>query len=112
MSAPVDVLAVMNELAGKIWRQNDSDPILVLADEARAAVAELIEALKEAHYGGLLVGEDCAWALAKLQREGVYKPRCSDGQPSRADAGRDEDYIKKVRQQTAAALARVKGVAV
>ena len=44
MSAPVDVLAVMDELAGKVWRADDSDPILALADKARAAVAELIEA--------------------------------------------------------------------
>ncbi|OWB46502.1 hypothetical protein [Stenotrophomonas maltophilia] len=40
----VDVLAVMDELAGKIWRANDSDQILALADEARAAVAEVFAA--------------------------------------------------------------------
>ncbi|KOQ78852.1 hypothetical protein ABW45_04580 [Stenotrophomonas maltophilia] len=47
MTTSVDVLAVMEELAGKIWRQDDSDPILALADEARAAVAELIEAVEK-----------------------------------------------------------------
>lgn len=40
----VDVLAVMDELAGKIWRANDSDQILALADEARAVVAEVFAA--------------------------------------------------------------------
>lgn len=40
----VDVLAVMDELAGKIWRANDSDQILALADEARVAVAEVFAA--------------------------------------------------------------------
>lgn len=74
-----------------------------------AGVAALVDALTEAHYGGLMVGADCAWALAKLQREGIYKPQCSDGKPSRADAGRDESFIKEVRQKTGAALARVKG---
>lgn len=76
-----------------------------------AGVAGLIEALMEAHHGGLMVGADCAWALAKLQREGIYKPQCSDGRPSRADAGRDESFINAVRQKTGAALARVRGAA-
>lgn len=44
MKKNVDVVVVMDEMAGKIWRQDDSDPILAVADEARAAVSELIEA--------------------------------------------------------------------
>lgn len=50
MNDKVDVLAVMEELAGKIWRQDDSDPILALADEARAAVAELIDKAENAMF--------------------------------------------------------------
>lgn len=93
MSAPVDVLAVMEELAGKAWRANDSDPILALADGARAAVAELIEAAEAAlvTLGEYAVKIDGEWGYC-LELEELL----ADGEESEYVALRD-------------ALARVKG---
>lgn len=57
MSAPVDVRVILEELAGKVWRENNSDPILPRADEALVALTELIEVVglvndaAVAHYG-------------------------------------------------------------
>lgn len=50
MNAPVDVLAVLEEMAAAIWQADYSDPMLPLADEAHAAVAELIEAAQDAAF--------------------------------------------------------------
>lgn len=100
MSAPVDVLAVLRGMR---------DPNNEFHAEAISAVSDLIKSLEDAHYCGLMIGQDCAWALAKLQREGIYKPACSDGRPSNADASRDLEQITRCRETTRAALARVGG---
>lgn len=83
MSASVGVLAVMDEMAGKIWRADDSDPILSLADESRAAVAAMIEAL-----------------------EGLDEAYCRAG-PQLTRDERMEDRKRLIAAR--AALARVKG---
>ncbi|HFF6210398.1 TPA: hypothetical protein ACGCHH_000310 [Stenotrophomonas maltophilia] len=72
----VDVLAVMDELAGKIWRANDSDQILALADEARAAVAEVFAA---AHAS--LVARDLADQIAADDRLRVALAACEPETP-------------------------------
>lgn len=91
MSVPVDVLAVMDEVAGKIWRADDSDPILALADESRAAVAELIEAAE-----GYAEAEA---ALANRELAGI-------------NAEKQEKLLRRIngaREYFDAALALVKG---
>lgn len=105
--APVDVLAVIDREIARAGGHYYADGRDLIA--ARAAVAELIEALREAHYRGLMIGADCTWALAKLQREGIYKPTCSDGGPSRADASRDLEQINACRTKVKCALARIGG---
>lgn len=65
-------------------------------DEGRDALIaerdELRKALGEA-WAALYAGGDCASMLADLQESGVYRPRCSDGKPSNADARRDYQQI-------------------
>ena len=97
----VDVLELLRKIAA-----GEGD-VELMAMRCHGAVSELIEAAKDAHYLGLMVGADCTWMLAKLQREGIYKPTCSDGKPSRADAGKDLDKIETCRKRLAAALAAV-----
>jgi hypothetical protein len=74
--------------------------------EARAAVAALIEVADKAKWG-LFVGCDVAWALADLQRRGIYTPRCGDGKPSRAHAGKDLQTIQDAYVALKDALARI-----
>lgn len=113
MTTSVDVMAVLNSALGDLMAAQvsgfESETSVPELSAAISAVKDAFHALEEAHYGGLMVGEDCAWALANLQRSGVYKPTCSDGAASRADASKDEQFIKKVRQQTSAAIKRFKG---
>jgi hypothetical protein len=105
MTAPIDPIAVLDSQIAELRASGDTGNVENLLD-ARDAFAAAIEALKKAHYCGLMIGEDCAWALAKQQREGKYKPTCSDGRPSNADASRDYDCIRRCRETTRAALAR------
>lgn len=114
----VDVLAVLDDAISEFnnLRMTDRHGIGPALREARAAVADLIEdrralldAVKDAYYRGLMIGSDCAWALAKLQREGIYKPVCSDGRPSNADAAIDLEQIKECAKTLKYAIARVQG---
>lgn len=70
------------------------------------AIQELVDAAKDARYVGLHIGRDCALALADLQDAGIYRPRCSDGKPSNADARRDVAKIEESTAKLRAALAK------
>lgn len=63
----------------------DSQPETMLVSDVRALLGKV--------WATLVVAEDCAFMLAELQRRGVYKPRCDDGKPSRADASKDHAEV-------------------
>lgn len=106
MTAPVDVLAVLSDLAADMGDTPGTTGHQIA--QVRAAVAELIEAADKAKWG-LYVGADVAWALADLQRRGLYAPRCADGKPSRADAGKDLQTIQDAYAVVKAAISNVGG---
>jgi len=123
MADKVDVLAVMDEVIALLESQTPTPlnlpgeshehPCRVVGRtaELRAArnvVAGLINASDKAKWG-LYVAADVAWALADLQKRGLYMPKCSDGKPSRADAAKDLRTVEGAYAVFSAALATLGG---
>lgn len=84
--------------------------IILEITERRAADKVLREAMEAGLYTAAMIGSDCAWALADLQKRGVYKPQCRDGRPSKADAQKDYEKILAAAKSMKLALATLKAI--
>ncbi len=74
----------------------NEDEFPAVAKQIAVVVGNEVTKLRDllgAAWATLAVGVDCTGVLADLQESGVYKPRCSDGEPSRADARKDFNEI-------------------
>ena len=109
-----EVLAQINGLIDYVENDSEHEPCeQPFARKARTAIvalyareAALREALELAYYTGMLIGTDCAYALADLQDSGVYTPRCDDGKPSNANARRDYNKLIEIAPKIRQALAQ------